>query len=179
MSNNFYKFLWLILCGMVSTIVVCTICFCQAKIFDTDYLLNYTFIISAIASLAAVLVWNIKNKDSFENFLTFMIFLFFNMLLIYIGPLTVNRSLSTFIYLYAVQNGEIKKDIFDENYNSAFMSRRFYDGEKFGFLNCDNEVCKPNIRTKIFYYILYTTGKLTASDKHYKEFKEFVDNKNQ
>ena len=175
MNNNISKIICLCLCFVISTFFVFLICYLQAKIFDTDYLLNYTLIIAIICSVLAVCVWTIKYKDNFEKFLVFISILFFNMLLIYIGPLTVNRSLSTFIYFYSVENGSVKKDLYKEAYYKDFVARRYTDGQIFGFLSCDEAVCKPNIRTKMFYYVLSPIGKITASDKHYKEFKAFMD----
>lgn len=175
MKDLFLKFLFFCFVILVSTVFVIGICYFQAKIFDTDYLLNYTLIISIICSILAVCVWSIKYKDNFEKFLVFICILFFNMLLIYIGPLTVNRSLSTFIYFYTVENRSVKKDFYEESYYKDFVARRYTDGQIFGFLSCEDNVCRPNIRTKMFYYFLYPIGKITASDKHYKEFKTFMD----
>lgn len=179
MQSNLSKFVVFFCCWLLSIALVLLVCFLQAKVYDTDYLFNYTFLISFVVAFVCVALWNIRYKDIFENILLFSFLLCFNMLLIYIAPLTVNRSLSTFIYFYSVENKQISKKIYEDGYYNDFVIRRFEDGENFGFLECDKNLCKPNIKTKIFYYILMPLGKITLSDKHYKEFKRFADKYNQ
>ena len=177
MKDTILKFFYFLFCLIISTLIVILICFIEGKVSDTDLLFNYIMTISIFSSFIAICVWSIKYKSLFEKLIIFFCILFFNMLVIYIGPLTTNRSLSTFVYFYAVEKNEVNKNLYDESYYKDFVYRRYLDGDKMGFLTCDESKCKPNIRTKIFYYILYPLSKITASDKHYKEFRKFADDK--
>ena len=96
---------------------------------------------------------------------------------IYFGPVTLDRSLSSFIYFYSVENGQITRNIYDENYFSTYIQRRFEDGEKIGFLECDEHYCRPTLRTKFVYYVLYPCGIASKTLNEYYKFDKMMDNK--
>ena len=87
----------------------------------------------------------------------------------------MDRSLSSFIYFYSIENKKITTDIFKPEYIEPYVQRRFLDGEKLGFLKCSDNICKPTLKTKITYYLLLPVAKITRTDKEYKKFKNFMD----
>lgn len=146
----------------------------------TDGVLFFSaFIIAFISSCAAFLLWLKKNKNPFENFLVLLTFILFNTLFVYFGPVTIDRSLSSFIYFYAVENKTISASkIYNEEYFKPYIQRRFDDGVKIGFLKCDNSgLCTPKLKTKITYYSLCPIAKITGTLGEYKEFKKMMDDR--
>lgn len=174
MLNKFLKFTLLITASIFATLLICLI---HSIFYNYNIMFNFTILIPIFVSISAIGIWKIKYKDAFEGFLVFWVILLCSLLVMYIGPFTINRSLSTFIYFYAVENGEINKNNYDKTYLDEFIKRRYDDGEKFGFLDCNNDICRPNIKTRIFYYILSPLGKITTSDKYYKQFKSIQNKK--
>ena len=147
------------------------------KTFFGGVLFFSAFAIAFFSAFLAFLVWLKFYKEKFEGFLVFMALFFVSVIFIYFAPVTLDRSLSSFIYFYAVENGEIKKDIYDEKYFSKYIERRFTDGDKIGFLNCSDEICKPTIKTKIVYYLLYPCGKFSNTMDEYEKFKQMMNAK--
>lgn len=144
----------------------------------THILFSFTFLLSLISSLLALLIYKciMKSDNFYEHILITTNMILFNMLFIYIGPLTVNRSLSTFVYFYAVENKKVPQNIYNESFFKDFAARRIKDGHNFGFLECKNdEYCYPNLKTKVFYNILYPIGKITQSETKYIEFKNSLE----
>ena len=109
--------------------------------------------------------------------MVFCTYFLISSIFIYFGPVTLDRSLSAFIYFYSVENKEINTDIFDAEYFDKYIQRRFDDGEKIGFLKCYNSICKPTIKTKIVYYTLYPCGKLSKTLTEYDKFKSMLEKK--
>lgn len=134
------------------------------------------YIIALISAVMASGIWILRNKDWFENFVVSFAYLCFFCFLLFIGPATLERSLSVFIYFYAVQNGSIKQDIYNDAYFRQFAQRRFDDSQTIGFLQCDEDrICTPTIKAKILYKVFYPYGRLTKCLYYYDEFKKMLD----
>lgn len=169
------KLLQYFLCLIITTAIMLSVIFIYTK-FTNGVLFFSAFLIAILSSIIGVLLWVLNNKNFFENFLVLMTFSMFNILFVYFGPVTLDRSLSSFIYIYSAENGKITKNIYDENYFNKYILRRFEDGEKIGYLKCDNNYCYPTIKTKITYFILFPLGKISGTLKNYDEFSAVIDN---
>ena len=141
--------------------------------FSGGVLFFSAFIIAFLCSFAGLVFWIKKQKEPFETFLVFLTYFLFSASFLYFGPVTLDRSLSAFIYFYAVENGSISSDIYKNNdqYFEPYVKRRFTDAEKIGFLKCSSGVCFPSLKAKFLYYSLYPFGKLTKTLVNYDEFK--------
>lgn len=131
-----------------------------------------------VSSIIGFLFWIKFYKDLFENFAVFLSLLFICIFTSYIGPTTLDRSLSSFMFFYSVENGYISKDIKDEKYIDDYLKRRYSDAVKIGYFNCDDKNCYPTFKTKMTYYLFYPIGKLTSTLDNYYEFKSMADNFN-
>lgn len=137
------------------------------------------FIIAFCCSFIGFFIWRKYYKEKFENFLVFCTYFLISSIFIYFGPVTLDRSLSAFIYFYSVENTEINTDIFEKKYFDKYIQRRFDDGEKIGFLKCEKNICKPTLKTKLVYYSLYPCGKLSKTLTEYDKFKAMLEEKKQ
>ena len=144
---------------------------------NTGVLFFSAFVIAIISGILSSVIYTLKDRDIFTDILVIFSYVLFNLFFIYIGPVTLDRSLSSFIYFYSVENGSIDMDIYREDYFRPYIQRRFEDGEKIGYLKCENGICKPTLKTKITYGILYPIGKISNVLQNYDNFSEFVDNK--
>ncbi len=172
----FYKkLLQYCLCLIVSTVFMLLVTYIYTLNKDHGVLFFSAFFIAIVSSVAGWGLWYIKNKNLFENFLVVFTYILFNILFIYFGPVTMDRSLSSFIYFYSVERGEIPVEIFNDEYFRPYVKRRFEDGEKIGYLNCQDRVCKPKLKTRITYYVLYPLGRITNTLTAYDEFKVMAD----
>lgn len=146
---------------------------------DSVFFKVYT--IAFMGTLAALIIWVLRYKDLFENFLVAISCICFYSLFLFLGPATIERSLSFFIYFYAAENKSIQQDIFNgnEEYFQKFVSRRFEDGNKLGFLKCDDtNICTPTIKAKILHKVFYPFGKITKTLYYYDDFKKTIDSLN-
>lgn len=131
-----------------------------------------------VSSIIGFLLWIKCNKDIFENFTVFLSQLFICIFVAYIGPTTIDRSLSSFMFFYSVENGYISKNIKDEKYIDNYLKRRYSDAEKIGYFKCDAQNCYPTLRTKITYFLFYPMGKISSTLDNYYEFKTMANNFN-
>ena len=132
-------------------------------------------LLALICAGAGTLLYRRKYKDIFETILVFISYAASLALIIYMGPVTLDRSLSSFIFIYAAQEGSIPADIYDETYFRPFAERRFKDGEKMNFLNRDNNgFCTPTWKSKLTYRVLYPLAHFTQTDDSYQQFRSFV-----
>ena len=95
----------------------------------------------------------------------------------YLGPTTVDRSLSVFVYFYAVEENGIPENYQNERYFKDFTKRRLEDGIKTGMLSKEGNIYKPTIKSKILYGIFYPISVITGTDETYKKFKKSVKEK--
>lgn len=131
--------------------------------------------LAGICAGAGTLLWRVKYKDPFESLLVLVSYAATIALLIYMGPVTLDRSLSSFIFIYAAQEKRIPADIYDEAYFRSFVERRFKDGEKMNFLTCHNNgFCTPTWKAHATNLFLYPLTNLTHTNGSYAQFKHFV-----
>lgn len=173
MSNFKNKFLIFIGGLILSLILMLPITYIY-QLKNDNVLFFSGFTIAITASILGFCVWIKYFKEPFETVLVLLIYILFNTIFIYFGPVTLDRSLSSFIYFYSVENKEISSEIFNEEYFKPYIKRRFKDGEIFGFLKCENDICHPTLKTKITYYTLYPLGKITGTLKEYKNFERII-----
>lgn len=137
--------------------------------------------IAFTGTLAALILWILRYRNLFENFLVTISCMCFYSLFLFLGPATIERSLSFFIYFYAAENKTIQQDIFNgnEEYFQQFVSRRFEDGTKLGFLKCDETgTCSPTVKAVVLYKVFYPFGKITKTLYFYDNFKNTIDSRN-
>lgn len=147
------------------------------NVLDRNSVLYFNSIKFAIlASVLGFLLWLKKFPNNiFEQITVYVSQLFICLFVAYIGPMTLDRSLSSFMIFYSVQNGSISKDIKDEIYFDDFIKRRYNDAIKIGYFNCDEKICFPTYKAKLTYYLFYPTGILTHSLGNYYNFKAMAD----
>ena len=162
-------------CLFISLVSMLVLTCIYKSIFSEGVFFFNAFVLAVLGAVIGLGVWIIANKNFFENFLIFLVFSMFNTLFIYFGPVTLDRSLSSFIYFYSVQNGSVSRNIFKSEYFEPYVQRRFSDGDKIGYLKCDETCCYPTFKTKLTYRILYPLGKLSNTLNDYKEFKDFYN----
>lgn len=174
MKEFLKKFSYFILCLLIGILTIIAAFNILIKQGDVVYFKVYP--IAILGTIIASIGWIIKYKDLFENFIVSFAYLCFFCFFLFIGPATLERSLSVFIYFYSVQNGSIKQNYYDETFFQNFVTRRYDDGQKIGFLKCNSDgLCKPTLKTKILYRIFYPYGKLTKCLYYYDEFKKSID----
>ena len=161
---------------VVSILIMLPVTYIYAS-YKKGVLFFSAFLIAFLCSLVGFLIWHKFYKEKFEGFLSFCTIFLISAIFIYFGPVTLDRSLSSFIYFYSVENGQITRNIYDEDYFSAYIQRRFEDGKKIGFLDCDENYCRPTFKTKLVYYILYPCGIASKTLNEYYKFDKMMDNK--
>lgn len=170
------KLIYFTLCGFISAFITTLLIFLFIK-FDLGVLFFYAFGLSFLGSLAGTAFWYIKYRELFETFLVFLCYFLTISFLAYLGPTTVDRSLSVFVYFYAVEENGIPENYQNERYFKEFTQRRLDDGIKTGMLSKEGHIYKPTIKSKMLYGIFYPTAVITGTDKAYKTFKKSVKEK--
>jgi len=169
--KKFYTFLFLII---FSTILTLPLIYFY-KSFSNGVLFFSAFSIAFLSSFVAFFIWRKFYKEFFESFLVFCTLFTSSIIFVYFIPVSLDRSLSSFIYFYSVENEKITKQIHNQEYFENYIQRRFEDGEKIGFLKCDKNNCYPTFKTKLAYYILYPLGRFSNTTKEYENFKNMVE----
>ncbi|MBR6127839.1 hypothetical protein IKQ21_09160 [bacterium] len=142
---------------------------------DCGVLFFNAFFIAAVSGFLGSLIYLFVDRDKFVYFVVLVSYVLFNALFVYLGPVSMDRSLSSFIYFYSVEKGQTTQNVFSEEYFRPYILRRFEDGVKIGYLRCDGGVCYPTAKTKYTYKFLYPLGKFTGVMKNYDEFKLYMD----
>ena len=172
MKNKFLLYF----AGMIISIIVSLVGIFIFMFFNNVLFFN-ALKIAFLSALIGGLFWYKYNKDKFELFVVTVSYIFCTSMFIYLGPVTVDRSLSSFIYFYSAENGSIPTHILDKEYFEPFVARRFSDGELIGMLKCDENHCEPRIKAKILYYILYPLSQITKTNKNYEIFRDNINNR--
>ena len=156
--------------------VLCLMLFCTYLYvyFEKGVLFFDAFVIAFLCSLVGFFIYRKFYKEGFEGFLVFCTYFFLSSMFVYLGPVTLDRSLSSFIFMYSVEKGEITTDIFDKDYFYTYIQRRFEDGEKIGFITCKDNICKPTIKSKLLFNTLYPIGKVSKKLDNYDEYREML-----
>lgn len=169
------KFMHLIYGGVAFIIILIALVY-VFSCYGSGLLLLWIPLLVLISSLVGGGIWFFCYKDLFETMLVWLIYLFFGFAFIIMAPIAIDRSLSTFIFFYAVEHQEFSKDKISEKYIEDFINKRFEDGVKGGFLIKENEKYKPDYRAKIYYYIFYPLGIVTNTLGGYKKFEAGIKN---
>ena len=170
------KLIYFTLGGFISAFITTVLIFLFIK-FDLGVLFFYAFGLSFLGSLAGTAFWCLKYKEKFETFLVFLCYFLSISFFSYLGPTTVDRSLSVFVYFYAVEENGIPENYQNERYFKDFTKRRLEDGIKTGMLSKEGNIYKPTIKSKILYGIFYPISVITGTDETYKKFKKSVKEK--
>ena len=171
------KLLWYGI-GFCTAGVICLLAirFFATYIHETSLFFK-ALLLALVCAGAGVLLYRRRYTDVFETILVFISYAASLALFIYMGPVTLDRSLSSFVFIYAAQEGSIPADIYTETYFRTFVERRFKDGEKMNFLNCDNKgLCTPTWKSKLTYQVLFPLAQFTKTDSSYLQFRNFVKN---
>lgn len=132
-------------------------------------------LLALICAGLGTLLYRKKHKDIFETILVFISYAASMTLFIYMGPVTLDRSLSSFVFIYAAQEKQIPADVYNETYFRPFVERRFSDGEKMNFLICHPDgFCTPTWKAKLTYHLLFPLARFTHTDASYQQFRNFV-----
>lgn len=176
MNTTLKKFITYFAGIMVSLFILLTVTHIFVKQ-DSGVFFFSAFYIAIISGFLGSLIYLITDRDRFTYFVTLVSYVSFNALFIYLGPVSLDRSLSSFIYFYSVERGEISRNIFGEEYFKPYIERRFQDGIKIGYLKCDDKICRPTQKTKLTYKFLYPISKFSNVINNYNDFKKYMDTK--
>ncbi len=171
-----HKLISFLICFIISIVLMLSAVLLY-RIFYNGVLYFDAIFIGILAAFVSFLLWTHFNKEKFEALLVFMSLALFNILILYFGPVTLDRSLSSFVYFYSVENGSIPEHIYNDEYFIPYIDRRIIEGEKMGFLSCNNEVCNPTFKAKFLYYLLNPIGRVTKTLNNYDEFKLMLNSK--
>ena len=139
--------------------------------YSTGLVLLYTPYLILLVSFLGVCIYSVWYHDFFEKFLIYITYVSALFLFVILIPIVIERSLSSFIYFYSVEEGSFDQTFISCNYMDKFTHKRFEDGVKGGFLKENNQVYYPTTKAKIFYHVLYPLGFITGTLGNYEAFK--------
>ena len=125
-------------------------------------------------ALVSVAVWQKVYKNGVESFLVYVASASFLFAFLLCAPFVVERSLSCFVYFYAVEEGKIAPHQIPASFTGPFIQKRFDDGVNGHFLQKQGDFYVPTARAKLFYAVYKPLGKLTNTLPNYKHFKQTV-----
>ena len=128
-----------------------------------------------LSSVVGLGVWLIKYRYLFEALLVFFTYFGVGFAFIVMAPIAVDRSLSSFIFFYAVEHESFPQVELSSDYKTIFFQKRFDDAMKGNFLVKENDVYKPTFRAKLYYGLFYPLGMITNSLENYHAFAKEVD----
>lgn len=143
--------------------------------YGSGMLLLYMPFFIFVTSFIGVLVWWYKFRDLFCSILLWLTYVGFGFAFIFLAPFAVERSMSTFIFFYAVQNDGIKELNLSKEYKDHFFEKRIEDGVKGHFLTKEGNTYKPTLRAKLYYHLLYPVGVVTNMLSNYEAFATEVN----
>ena len=168
------KLYWVIICGLIYVVLI--IAFMGVFFtYGSGLLLLYMPLFIFSASLIGVYIWWLKFKDLFCSILLYLTYVGFGFAFVFLVPFAVERSMSTFVFFYAAQNGSIPELNLSQEYKDYFFKKRIEDGVKGNFLVKEGNVYKPTLRTKIYYHLLYPFGVATNMLNNYETFVKEID----
>ncbi len=173
-SEFMRKVFWFCLGGVIYLALVIALMFIFYK-YGSGFLLLYMPVFIFGSSLVGVLIWWNKFRDIFDSILIYITYVCFGFAFVFLVPFAVERSLSTFILFYAVQNNYFPELKISQEYKDAFFEKRVDDAIKGNFLSKDEDGYKPTMRTKVYYNILYPLGKATNMLGNYEKFEQEVN----
>ncbi len=178
MKNNLMKLMWLVITGVFCLMLFVGILFVLFTK-GAGLVLLYMPILSVFIAGIGAGIWYLKYKTGFETFLVFISYTCCLFSFVIFGPMVVERSLSSFIFFEAVENGIVDSNTIPDDYMHAFIQKRFDDGVTGGFLiQKSAHEYEPTLRSKLFYGIVYPLGVLTNTTRNYQVFKSAVHPEN-
>lgn len=168
------KLYWVIICGLIYLALI-LVFMCIFFTYGSGMLLLYMPLFIFSTSLIGVFVWWSKFKDLFCSILLYLAYVGFGFAFIFLAPFAVERSMSTFIFFYAVQNDSIPELNLSQEYKNHFFKKRIEDGIQGHFLIKEDNVYKPTLRAKVYYHLLYPLGVVTNMLDNYEAFAKEVD----
>jgi len=126
-------------------------------------------------ALISVVVWWKHYNNGFESFLVYIASASFLFAFLLSAPFVVERSLSCFVYFYAVEEGSISVNQIPNSFMEPFIQKRFNGGVSGHFLEKKGERYVPTTRAKLFYAVYYPLGQLTNTLSNYQHFKQTVN----
>ena len=140
----------------------------------SGFVLLYTPLFIAITSLIGAISYYSKLKNLFETFIVYISYVGVGFAFIFLAPFAVDRSLSTFIFFYAVEHQAYPSHQISNEYMHHFFEKRLDDGVKGGFLIKENNLYKPTARAKFYYTLLHPLGSATNMLDNYNTFKNEI-----
>lgn len=168
------KILVLILGGIVYSVILVTLLYFASKN-GSGLLLLYAPWFVILGSLIGLFLWWYIFKNVFETMLVYLLYVCFGFAFIFLAPIAIDRSLSTFIFFYAVEHNGIAKNNYSNHYMVDFFDKRFNDALKGNFLIYEDGIYKPTYRAQVYYYIFYPLGYMTHTLENYKQFAAELD----
>jgi len=176
MNKSFVKKLGLFLfCGLLYLAILCASLWILYS-YTPKNVIFYTPYAIFSGALISVAIWYIFQKDLFETVLVYCCYVTAGFAFIFLAPYAVDRSLSTFIFFYAVEHEGFPADKVSAQYMQDFYERRLSDSLTGNFLEQDGSTYRPKARARIYYHIMYPIGKMTNSLKNYQAFVKEVGN---
>ena len=172
---NINKIFHLFIGGLLFVILlIVSVYICS--LYSSGLLLLYIPYLVVFSSLSGVAYYAYWYKDVFEICIIWLLYIFGGFSFIVMAPIAIDRSLSTFIFFYTVQNGSIKENEISQKYIDDFVKKRFDDAVKGDFLKKEGETYTPKFRAKLYYYIMYPLGNMTNTLENYKYFEKDIKN---
>ena len=171
------KLICFILCGFLYLMLLCCALWVLYALTPKEVLF-YTPYAIFIGALIAIIIWYQWQKDIFETLLVFFCYITAGFSFVFLAPYAVDRSLSTFIFFYAVEHDGYPQNSLSDKYMEQFYQRRLEDGTNGGFLIKEDNLYKPTLRAKIYYNLMYPIGIATNSLKNYQIFKTEIQQLN-
>lgn len=169
-KNHFRKKIcFFVLCGVVYLLTLIT-ALCIFFTNSSGFVLLYTPIFILCSAALGSFIWHKKYADAFETLLVYISYSSIGFAFIFLAPFAVDRSLSTFIFFYAVEHGYYPANAVSSQYKDAFFQKRLEDGINGKFLIYENNIYKPTYRAKLYYSILFPLGIATNTLNNYKIF---------
>lgn len=157
------------LCGVIYASLLIS-CLYALYTNGSKLVLLYTpLLIFLVASLGCY-IWHKKYADVFESFLVYISYVCAGFAFIFLAPIAIERSLSLFVFFYAVENDGYPASSVSDSYKELFFEKRLKDGVDGGFLTIQGNSYKPTIKAKTFYAILYPLGYATNALQNYHAF---------
>lgn len=169
------KFFFLLICGLIYL----TVLIAALYIFFTNgsgFVLLYTPLFILCSAAIGSFIWHKKYADIFETLLVYISYTSIGFAFIFLAPIAIDRSLSTFIFFYAVEHEYYPANAISQQYKDAFFQKRLEDGINGKFLTYENNTYKPTYRAKLYYSIFYPLGIATNTLSNYKIFAAEINN---
>lgn len=173
-SDFFSKFWWLCFGGIIYLgILILSIRI--VSLYGSGLVLLYIPWLVMLSSVIGLAFWLIRYRSLFETLLVFLTYLSFGFAFIVMAPIAIDRSLSSFIFFYAVEHNGFPKVELSRDYKDDFFRKRIIDAHKGYFLVLEDNLYVPTFRAKMYYNLFYPLGKMTNMLGNYEQFVKEVE----